>query len=189
MLDLLEEACMNYPASAVGSAPYVDHRPDANLEAILELALRCKLPLQLHLDYDLQAPAESAQIWKLLALLRSTFSESPPPTWFHIVLGHCTRLCVFSAADLDRLVLELRKCPVPIHLVGLPPSDLYMMGRKGDHAADHLYPRGTLPVFELLDRDWHQVSAAVNNVSNAFTPQGDADPLFDSLQLFCQVLP
>ena len=58
--------------------------------------------------------------------------------------------------------------------IGLPQSDVYMMGR------DHTYaekPRGTLHIPSLIRKHGFQCAMAVNNVGNAFTPQGWVDPL------------
>lgn len=63
---------------------------------------------------------------------------------------------------------------LPISLVGLPQSDLYMMGRREDTVPAL---RGTLPVTRLMREHDIEVAMSVNNVQNAFTPQGTTDPL------------
>jgi len=69
-----------------------------------------------------------------------------------------------------------------VHFVALPQSDLYMMGRPEPNADGELdvgtgaSPRGTLNVPQLI-RLGFNAAIAVNNVGNAFTPQGAPDPL------------
>ena len=61
---------------------------------------------------------------------------------------------------------------LPVTLVGLPQSDMYMMGRQVRSP-----PRGTLNVCRLATEHGIEVAMGVNNVQNAFTPQGSVDPL------------
>jgi len=87
-----------------------------------------------------------------------------------ITIGHATRLSLFSDAELRALKEEVKD--LPITFVGLPQSDMYMMGR-GDPAS----PRGTLRVTDLVKKHGLDVAMSVNNIGNAFTPQGSLDPL------------
>lgn len=59
-------------------------------------------------------------------------------------------------------------------------SDLYMMGRGAtDDPAmgGGAVPRGTIPVLDWIGNHGFNVALGVNNVGNAFTPMGGADPL------------
>ena len=67
---------------------------------------------------------------------------------------------------------------LPISLIGLPTSDLYMMGRPENDTMAQERPRGTLQIPSLLESIPSLRGAiAINNVGNAFTPQGNCDPL------------
>ncbi|KAJ9620243.1 hypothetical protein H2203_008008 [Taxawa tesnikishii (nom. ined.)] len=59
---------------------------------------------------------------------------------------------------------------LPVSFVGLPTSDLFMM--RTDHGA-----RGTLPVPKLIREYGLNAAISINNIGNAFTPQGSCDPL------------
>ena len=87
-----------------------------------------------------------------------------------ITIGHATRLRLFSPDECR--MLRQRIGELPIIFVGLPQSDVYMMGRN-----DPSRPRGTLSVPRLVAEYNLDVAMSVNNVGNAFTPQGYPDPL------------
>jgi hypothetical protein len=87
-----------------------------------------------------------------------------------ITLGHCTRLIEWRGLR-DR-IFEL-----PISFVGLPTSDVFMMGRSDEEADGGERFRGTLQVPQMIKRYGMQAALGVNNVGNAFTPQGSCDPL------------
>jgi hypothetical protein len=59
---------------------------------------------------------------------------------------------------------------LPVSFVGLPTSDLFMM-----RTSEGL--RGTLPIIKLIKEYGLDAAISVNNVGNAFTPQGNCDPL------------
>jgi hypothetical protein len=88
-----------------------------------------------------------------------------------ITIGHAPRLGLLSPTDIIKLRQSIGD--LPISIVGLPQTDMYMLGRD-----DPKKPRGTLNIpkwkgtFEFLD-----TAMAVNNVGNPFTPQGSLDPL------------
>ena len=105
-----------------------------------------------------------------------------------VVLGHCSALTLLSHEALRRLSKQIRESELPIFFVGLPASDLYMMGRPAQYEDEEGRPRqqqqqpmsrsrGTLnPV--LLEKEYGiEVVLGVNNVGNAFTPWGSGDPL------------
>lgn len=113
-----------------------------------------------------------------------------------IAIGHCTRLTTLKSSELQEIRAQIEKHNLPVHFVGLPTSDLLMMGRPlpgllpgrrdangagagGDHPFSR--PRGTLQVVSMI-RDWGlNACLGVNNAGNPFTPHGDGDPL----QLAC----
>ena len=86
-----------------------------------------------------------------------------------MVVGHLTELAALPPAEADAIIRELTAARVGV--IMLPATDLYLMGR-GD---THRVRRGLAPAKRLL-AGGVAVAAATNNVRNAFTPVGNADP-------------
>ena len=159
---------------AVGSAPYVEQttgQSKRNIDLILQVAYEHKLHADFHLDYNLD-PSTEPLIWYLLEQLHQRKESEEWHDGAHICVGHATRLSLFSPEEWDRFSAMVEGDKLPITLVGLPPSDMYMMGRGLPGQ-----PRATLNVPRLAKEYGLRVGMAVNNVENAFTPQGVLDPL------------
>ena len=172
----------------LGTTPYVEQSSEASLQNIewaIETALKHFLHLDFHLDYNLDYNLDGSQkplVWDVLRLLKEkkwTERAKPGKT---IVLGHCTRLTLFSDADMAILAEEITESKLPIHFVGLPTSDLFMMGRPSQaasaeesHSANR--PRGTLQLLDMIKNHGLNACLSVNNVGNAFTPWGTGDPI------------
>lgn len=174
--NLLCDAVSRPGVSVVGSAPWVE--PDRahalkNVELILSLAEKHNLHADFHLDYNLD-PDTVPMVWDVLQQMRQrSWSRSSGKL---VTIGHATRLGLFSSGEWA----ELKRATdiLPLEIVALPQSDVYMMGR-----AD---PSGRVPV-PLAGRTINapqvyrdhgvRVALSVNNVENAFTPQGSLDPL------------
>ncbi|EIW59523.1 Metallo-dependent hydrolase [Trametes versicolor FP-101664 SS1] len=171
---LLQSAVYRMGVEAVGSAPYVEPtiaHAKRNIDYIFELAYEAGLHVDFHLDYNLE-PAAEPLVWYVLDRLRERIAAGRWRSGAHLCIGHATRLTLFSPAEWARLRTALVEERLPVTLVALPPSDLYMMGRHLDSA-----PRSTLNVPRLAEEHGLRVAMAVNNVENAFTPQGPVDPL------------
>lgn len=97
------------------------------------------------------------------------------PLYRQVAFGHCTRLTLFKSEEW--LKLRERAQGYPISLVGLPTSDLFMMGRPGEEEEGGQRVRGTLQVLHIIQKYGINSAIGVNNVGNAFTPQGSCDPL------------
>lgn len=164
--------------NAIGSAAYVERtraQQLLNIQHVLNLALSHNLHADFHLDYDLAPlPADPASgspsaplIYALLDQLHALdwTARAPGRT---VTIGHATRLTRFAPAQLADL--RARVGALPVYFVGLPLSDMYMMGRGAR-------VRGTLDVCALGREYGLNVAMGVNNVVNAFTPQGVPDPL------------
>lgn len=169
---------------ALGATPYVEKAPaDAqrNIDWAVATALDHGLHLDFHLDYNLSAATPLT--WSVVAALQRHDWLGRAAPGRTIVLGHCTQLSTLGDGALRRLADEVRASRLPIHFVGLPTSDLFMMGRpgSGDETAYGARPRGTLPALHLIDDLGLAACLGVNNVGNAFTPYGTGDPL----QLAC----
>ncbi|KAF4617280.1 hypothetical protein D9613_005861 [Agrocybe pediades] len=155
------------------------------------------LEVDFHLDYNLD-PGSEPLIYEVIKLIkeryygvpdsRDTRSEdvspaaAPANNVIHgcprITVGHATRLQMFSSDEWVSLLSSIASTgpPIPITFVALPQSDIYMQGRA--HMDEPLgAPRGTLRVPFLKAKYGVDVAMSVNNVDNAFTPQGSLDPL------------
>ncbi|KAF8590768.1 Metallo-dependent hydrolase [Ramaria rubella] len=170
-LHLLREAAAKPGISAVGSAPYVEPSIDQsrrNIDHIFDIAILCGLHVDFHLDYNLSPTSEPLIYYVIKRLRELDWTKCMPGK--HITIGHAPRLCLFSPEELRALYEDMKD--LPITLVGLPQTDMYMLGR------DHINkPRGTLRITELVRDYGLDVAMSVNNVGNAFTPQGSLDPL------------
>ncbi|CAK5262820.1 unnamed protein product [Mycena citricolor] len=169
---LLQEAAALGTLSVVGSAPYVEPslaQAKLNIKLILELAQKHECHVDFHLDYNLD-PTSEPLIYEVIAQAKRLFW----PTGRRITIGHATRLQLLTSDEWCNLKQAIGE--LPITFIGLPQSDLYMLGRG---AVDEPLgpPRGTLRVPYLANKHQIQVALSVNNVQNAFTPQGSVDPL------------
>ena len=158
-----------YQADAIGSTPYVESdrgRMKKNVEWLIDLALQHDKHIDFHLDYNLDSNSEPL-VWHVLSTLRAKrWSEKSKKT---IVFGHCTRLTLFQDSDWRRLKVEIGD--LPVSFVGLPTSDLYMM--KTDNGV-----RGTMNIPSLIQQYGLNGAIGINNIGNAFTPQGCCDPVY-----------
>ncbi|KAA8573682.1 hypothetical protein EYC84_005259 [Monilinia fructicola] len=92
-----------------------------------------------------------------------------------VVFGHCTRLTLLDSNEWQKLRQEIRN--LPVSFVGLPTSDLFMMGRPDEATGGSNRVRGTLQVTEMIKKYDFNVAIGINNVGNAFTPHGTCDPM------------
>lgn len=165
---LITAAAREEGVDVLGSTPYVEqdeNKQKMNVRWITSLALANNKHLDLHLDYFLEEHKQPL-IWTALEIFKER-------NWAQrhskqITLGHCTRLTRFKDGDWS----HLRQCigNLPVSFVGLPTSDLFMM-RTPENV------RGTLPVVDMIQKHGLNAAIAINNVGNAFTPQGNCDPL------------
>ncbi|CZT09419.1 hypothetical protein WAI453_003252 [Rhynchosporium graminicola] len=181
MKKLLDVAVNRPGVAAFGSAPYVEQDGDRakqlqNIEFAISTAIRYRVHLDFHIDYNLD-PNTPSMIGDALALLHKL---KWPSDWNHhlhrsVVFGHCTRLTLFS--DKEWLELQEKTRGLPVAFVGLPTSDLFMMGRPAKDDAGGQRVRGTLQVLDIIEKYGLNAAIGINNVGNAFTPQGSCDPL------------
>ena len=166
--ELMIRAASWKEVDVLGSTPYVESNVDKmkeNVEWIVELSRTSKKHLDLHLDYHMDETKEPL-VWFVAETLQAKhWSEIHPKT---CVLGHCTRLTYLKPEDWRRLFDAISD--MNVSFVGLPTSDLYMMRTNSD-------TRRTLRVPDLIKTYGVEAAISVNNVGNAFTPQGNCDPL------------
>lgn len=186
MKALLESAVVMDGVEAIGSTPYVEtesphfetrwQAQEYNIHYMMWLALKHKLHLDFHIDYNLD-PAEPKMVERVLESLHDLRWESNPSSadFRTVVLGHCTRQTLLDRDEMDDLSRLSRG--LPVSFVGLPTSDLFMMGRPTAGSAGGERPRGTLQVPQLIQEYGLNAAIGINNVGNAFTPYGSCDPL------------
>lgn len=190
--ELLIEALDKYAVDveALGTTPYVEADQDAavkNIDFAIRTAVERRLFLDFHLDYHLetpQPPAPGSLLDTLLNhLIEHKWTERASKDRQAIAIGHCTRLTTLESSVTEAVVRLIKDNKLPVHFVGLPTSDLYMMGRpkappeREGPSHPHSRPRGTMQIPSMI-RDWGLDGClGVNNVGNAFTPSGDGDPL------------
>ncbi|KAJ7670240.1 hypothetical protein B0H17DRAFT_1162189 [Mycena rosella] len=169
---LLVQAVETLGIKVVGSAPYVEPttaQAKANIALVLKLAQKHDCHVDFHLDYNLDPESEP--------LIYEVISEAKKLSWsreMRITIGHATRMQLFTPsqwADLASAIGEL-----PIIFVGLPQSDMYMLGRNESDTSLGP-PRSTLRIPYIANKYGFEMAMSVNNAQNAFTPQGSVDPL------------
>ena len=166
---LLVDAVAKDEVEVIGSTPYVEsdrEKQKKNIEWMVDLAIDRKVHLDFHLDYNLD-PSQEPMVWHVVKTLHEK-SWNQTNTGKTIVLGHCTRLSLFTDQEWKKLKEEIGD--LPLSFVGLPTSDLFMM-RTPERT------RGTLNVPEMIKSYGLNACIGVNNIGNAFTPQGSCDPL------------
>ena len=175
-IGLMEEALRREEVDVVGTTPYVERGHEVavkNIQWAVRAALKKRCHLDFHLDYNLNEDTPST-VWDVIRILKENqWSQKSNKT---IALGHCTRLTLFSHEEMQRLAQEIHESNLPISFVGLPSSDLYMMGRP-DSPYGGTRPRATLQVPTMIKAYGLNAAIGVNNVGNAFTPWGSCDPL------------
>ncbi|KAG5763334.1 hypothetical protein H9Q72_008557 [Fusarium xylarioides] len=168
----------------IGSTPYVESDLEAqnrNIQWATETALKHGKHLDFHIEFNLKGDGTHMSVFDHIIeeLVRFKWPTYPgAPT---VVFGHATRLTRATHDDPVRLSETLRKTKLPIHFVGLPTSDLYMMGRHDSDASEQSEPLsrpcGAIMVPKLIKDYGINACLSVNNVGNPFTPHGDGDPL------------
>ncbi|KAI0404038.1 hypothetical protein F4802DRAFT_568630 [Xylaria palmicola] len=172
---------------ALGTTPYVETSREAsllNIEWAITTALKHRLHLDFHLDYTLEPPSRSPSqrplTYSVIDLLKEHNWPQIADGSKTVVLGHCTQLSMLDDAERKELAETIIESKLPIHFVGLPTSDIYMMGRPTSDSASpssHNRPRGTIHVPSMIKELGLSACLGVNNVGNAFTPFGTGDPL------------
>lgn len=192
---LMQQALDRYSdhIEALGTTPYVEQGKNPkskseaeykNIEWAISTALRRGIHLDFHLDYNLD-DQRATSVFNVVSQVQQAGWMARVGHDKVITIGHCTQLTTHTLSVMQSLANQIKTLDLPIHFVGLPTSDLFMMGRpaEGDaeHTTPHQRPRGTLQVPSMIRDCGLNACIGVNNVGNAFTPYGDGDPL----QLAC----
>ncbi|KAF8133942.1 hypothetical protein EV363DRAFT_1161850 [Boletus edulis] len=176
--ELLRTALARDGISVVGSAPWVEPSKEhahKNIIHILKLAQDYGLHADFHLDYNLDINVEP-MVWETLRQMRRIGWTKIGAGNRRVTIGHATRLGLFSAEEWSRLRVELDE--LPLGIVALPQSDVYMMSRPSSDGTPTVpFAERTLDVARIWRDHGIHVALSVNNVENAFTPHGYLDPL------------
>ncbi|KAF8073791.1 hypothetical protein FPV67DRAFT_1738326 [Lyophyllum atratum] len=178
--NLLQEALQKDGISVIGSAPYVEptiEQAKANIALIMTQAHEHDAHVDFHLDYNLDPNSSRSSMKSSLRREKTRNGGRVPGKTLPVVelLSVMPRACNSLPQKSGRTLAEAIK-DLPITFIGLPQSDIYMQGR-GDHEKPLGAPRSTLRVPYLYNKYGIEVAMSVNNVQNAFTPQGSLDPL------------
>ena len=158
---LLREA-LRTGADLVGGCPYNDTDGIAHVDRVFALAQEFDCDVDFHADF-----ADDPVHRHVEAILDRTERHG----WQgRVAVGHLTELGAYEDDALARVARRLRDAGVGV--ITLPATDLYLMGRRDARNVR----RGLAPV-KRLRAAGVTVAAATNNVQNAFTPAGNADPL------------
>ena len=178
--NLVEEAVRRFRdrIDVLGSTPYVEGdnaKQRENINWAVRLAIEHGLHLDLHLDYNLN-PDTEPMVWSLISALQNArWNEKNKDKT--VVLGHCSRISIFSNKEIEKFARAIHDANLPISFVGLPTSDLFMMGRPQDDDWGGNRPRGTIQILKMIRQFDLNACIGINNVGNAFTPWGGVDPL------------
>ena len=178
--ELMEAAVSSEQVSVVGTTPYVESDEEnmrKNIDWAIQMSSHCGVHLDLHLDYNLDR-SQNTQTNLVAERLRSMGRYQRNPSSSEkstVVLSHCTRLTMSD--DLFWQTLSQCVRHLELYFVGLPTSDLYMMGKPHRHEVGGERVRGTLQIPQMIQKYGFLGAIAINNVGNAFTPYGSCDPL------------
>ncbi|MGA8078098.1 MAG: amidohydrolase family protein [Xanthobacteraceae bacterium] len=166
-LELMEQA-LRLGADVVGGCPYNELNTadtEEHINIVFDLAEKYSVPVDMHADF-----ADDTSDRRFAAasyIARKTIEKG-----FHgrVSLGHVTSLGSLTAEEAKPTIALLQEANV--HIVTLPATDVYLGGRKDERSPR----RGLTPVRQLRDGGVN-VTFSSNNIRNAFTPFGKADPL------------
>ena len=165
--ELMEEA-LRLGADVVGGCPYNEPSWEAtqqHIDMVFELAQRFEVPVDMHADL---ADDTSDQRFAAASYIAQRTIDLGYQG--RVALSHMTSLASLTPDEAKPVVDLLAQADISV--VALPATDLYLGGRK-----DTRNPRRGLTPAHLLRDSGVNVAIASNNVRNAFTPFGKADPL------------
>ncbi|MGW0999682.1 amidohydrolase family protein [Streptomyces sp. NPDC002523] len=161
-------------ADVIGGCTYNEETLEnchRHVELVLDLAAQHGVPADLHADFADDASDPRYALAEFIAEQTARRDLGG-----RVTLGHMTSLGGRAPADRARAMDALADAGVAV--VPLPATDLHLGGRRDTQAVR----RGVAPVREL----WSSgvlAACSSNNIRNAFTPYGRADPLDTALLL------
>ncbi len=166
--DALLRQALRRGADLLGGVPYNDRDPIEHLDFLFNLAREHDVDLDLHVDFS-DNPRDRTIVAIAERAVRYNYVS-------RVTVGHLTSLGAMALAEAAPVIDRIREAG--IHVVALPATDLYLNGRSETGPS----LRGLAPVKRLLAAGVN-VALSSNNIRNAFTPLGRADPLEIALLL------
>ena len=166
-LELMEEA-LRMGADVVGGCPYNERNWEetkAHIDQVFSLAQRAGKAIDMHADF-----ADNATDRRFAAATYIAGKTIETGYQGRVSLGHMTSLACLQPQEAAPIIDLLRRAD--IHVVTLPATDLYLGGR-----CDAVNRRRALTPVHALRAAGVNVTYSSNNIRNAFTPFGAADPL------------
>jgi cytosine deaminase len=149
-------------ADLVGGCPYNDTDGVAHVDSVFALAREFDCDVDFHADFADEPVHRHVEV---------IVDRTERFGWQgRVAVGHLTELAAYDEVEQARVAGRLRDARIAV--ITLPATDLYLLGRRDTRNVR----RGLTPVRRLLEAGV-TVAAATNNVQNAFTPAGNADPL------------
>ena len=166
--EALVEEGLRMGATVVGGVPYVEKTLEDSRRAIdivFALAEKFNVPADFHADFSVSATDPRFTMAAYIA--EKTIAAGMQG---HVSLGHMTSLGAMSAEAAKPVIEKLAEAR--INVITLPTTDVYLCPRRD--AGGHLC---VLTPIRALRAAGVNVAYSSNNVRNAFTPFGNADPL------------
>ncbi|GLS45984.1 cytosine deaminase [Methylobacterium brachythecii] len=164
----LMEAALDSGADVVGGCPYNELTPEdtrSHIDRVFDIAMKRGLPIDMHVDFaDDTRDARFATARYIAEKTIATGYQG------RVALGHVTSMGALEPEEAKPVIEALREADISI--VTLPATDVYLGGRK-----DESKPRRGLTPVRALHTAGVNVAYSSNNIRNAFTPFGKADPL------------
>jgi len=148
-------------ADLVGGCPYNDTDARAHTDIVFKLAREFDVDADFHVDF-FDEPRNLHVEYIAEQTIRHGWQG-------RVAVGHLTEIAALPPGEQDRVIAAVRAAGLGV--IMLPATDLYLMGRQDVGSVR----RGLAPARRLLAAGV-PVAAATNNVRNAFTPVGSADP-------------
>jgi cytosine deaminase len=149
-------------ADLLGGVPAFHRDPAASVERILDLAVECDLPVDLHVD-----EASAPDPFLLEALADATLARRLEG---RVTASHTCALATVDSATAGRTIAKLAQARITV--IALPALNLFLQ----DRGEETPRARGLTLVRELIAAGV-VVRFASDNVRDVFYPYGDADPL------------
>jgi cytosine/creatinine deaminase len=147
---------------AVGGCPHLDPEPRTCIDAFLALAKESALPVDLHMDEELDPRLDNLPY--LAAKVRELGLRG------QVTASHCVSLGTQPAEHASEVAEDLAAAGVAV--VCNPQTNLYLQAREVETAK----PRGLTAVGPLLSAGV-VLAGGGDNVQDPFNPMGRADPL------------
>jgi cytosine/creatinine deaminase len=145
-------------ATVIGAAPRYD--PDARAQIVRIFALAREFDVDIDMHLDVGPTAEHLDVYDVIELTERYRLCG------RVTVGHMAKLSLLPPAELKKVGARL--ADAGINVTALPATDLFLMGRKHDHAV----PRG-VPDANFLVACGVNCSISSNNIMNPSTPYGD----------------